>query len=67
MNGIDFHFDESADDDELVSALLKISSGLNDWELSFVEDVAHQVQEQGRRLTDRQRSKAVEIATEHGV
>ncbi len=54
------------EDRKLVDELCEIDSGLNDWELGFVESVTEQVIEEGYKLTDAQRDKAEQIMEEHG-
>lgn len=49
------------DDSELVETLCEIDSGLSAWEIEFVESLAKWVQDEGRSLTENQRTKALEI------
>ena len=51
---------------ELVEDLLEVESGLSDWEVDFIESISRSIEEYGR-LTDRQLSKACEIADKVGV
>ena len=51
-------------DESLVRRLCDLESGLTGWELDFVEAVAEQVLEEGRKLTDGQREKAEQILEE---
>lgn len=44
-----------ADDRLLVTHLCDIDSGLNDWEVDFVEGIAKQVLDTNRALTTKQR------------
>lgn len=48
-------------DSELVETLCAFDSGLSPWEVEFVESLAKWVQDEGRSLTDRQRTKALQI------
>lgn len=48
-------------DKELMDQLCEIERGLRDWEVKFVEDVAHQVHDRGTPLTPEQLKSALEI------
>lgn len=48
-------------DRDLVDSLVDIESGLNDWEIDFVEDVAMRVIQYGESMSPNQRSKAEQI------
>jgi hypothetical protein len=48
-------------DRELVRALCDIDRGLTDWEVAFIEGIAHQVIDQRQQLTPRQLKSALQI------
>lgn len=53
-----------ANDIQLVDTLCNIESGLTDWEVNFVEDVARKVHDRGEILRPDQRRKAEQILQE---
>lgn len=53
-------------DRELVDALCDIESGLTDWEVNFVEDVATQIIDNKQLLSEAQLKKAEQILEEKG-
>lgn len=52
---------EYADDRDRANDLLAIESGLNDWELGFVDSIAKRVLDDKKTLTSGQRQKADQI------
>ncbi len=63
---------QETEDAELVRALCRIEAGLSEWSMHFVESIHRQLaakRDQGEAavLTERQRAKALEIATEMDV
>lgn len=53
------------EDRELVAELCEIESGLTEWEVDFVDDIARVVDT--RPLSERQRAKARQILEEKGA
>lgn len=53
-------------DEENVRKALDIERGLTEWEVEFVESVGHQVIDDERALTEKQRAKLDEILKRMG-
>jgi hypothetical protein len=51
----------AAQDRNLVRRLCAVDHGLSEWEVDFVESIAHVVEDEGRMLSPDQRHKAEEI------
>lgn len=54
------------DDEGMLRDLLDLEEGLTDWELKFIEDLAHNLFDLKFDLTPGQRNKLVEIWKEKG-
>lgn len=51
---------------EMITALIGIEEGLNDWEVDFVEDVSHRFDKRGNlQLTPKQAEKVRELHGKH--
>ena len=53
-------------DRKLVDALCEIDHGLDDYEVEFVEGIAHQVHDDKKGLTPAQLKFALELQEKHG-
>lgn len=53
-------------DRDLVDALCDINSGLNDWEVEFVEGIARQVHDEKKGLSPKQREIALKLEEDKG-